>query len=152
MKMTAKIKVLIGIGAIAGLTALSQITAGRIAESANSKLNISSSNASIYELQNDSLLKATKSVNESWMKAFSNIVNDTTSEMMSNRINKYLVMQSLYEKGFSDFQIKTLETIANGNEARHLAIWSVARELENGERELVIGKIDTNLIKQEDRG
>ncbi len=60
------------------------------------------------------------------------------------------VMQSLREKGFADYQMKTLETIENGKKAFHSAIWSISRDLPNGERELVIGKIETSLEKQAD--
>ena len=148
MKITTKTNVLIGVGAIIGLMALSQYTDGRMAEPASSTLNnISGKNTNI-ELHTDTLSKTTETVNASWRNAFYNKATNLLAIESKQNVNE--VMQSLREKGFADYQIKTLDTIENGKEAFHSAIWSVARELPNGERELIIGKIETSLGKQAD--
>ncbi len=148
MKITAKTNVLIGVGAIIGLMALSQYTAGRMAEPTSSTLNNISDKNTDIELQTDTLSKTTETVNASWRNAFNK--NEMNLLPIESEQNVNDVMQSLREKGFADYQIKTLETIENGKEAFHSAIWSVARELPNGERELVMGKIETSLGKQAD--
>ncbi len=57
--------------------------------------------------------------------------------------------QTLNES-FDNSQIKTLDISNNGTEALHTAIWGVARDLPNGERELTMGKIFTEMTRQQD--
>jgi len=148
MKITAKTNVLIGVGAIIGLMVLSQYTTGRIAEPESSTINNISGKNTNVELQIDTLFKATETVNASWRNAFNK--NEMNLLAIKSEQNIYGVMQSLREKGFADYHMKTLGIINNDNEALHSAIWSVAHELPNDERELVIGKIATSLKKQND--
>ncbi len=51
---------------------------------------------------------------------------------------------------FDDYQIKTLDISTNGTDALHTAIWAVARDLPNGDRELTMGKIYTDMTRQQD--
>jgi hypothetical protein len=148
MKITAKTNVLIGVGALIGLMALSQYTTGRIAEPESSTINNISGKNTNVELQIDTLFKATETVNASWRNAFNK--NEMNLLAIKSEQNVYDVMQSQREKGFADYQIKTLGIIDNDNVALHSAIWGVARELPNGERELAIGRIETSLRKQND--
>lgn len=148
MKITAKTNVLIGVGAIIGLMVLSQYTTGRIAEPESSTINNISGKNTNVELQIDTLFKATEMINASWRNAFNK--NEMNLLTIKSEQNIYDVMQSLREKRFADYQIKTLGIIDNDNVALHSAIWGVARELPNGERELVIGRIETSLRKQND--
>lgn len=148
MKITAKTNVLIGVGAIIGLMVLSQYTTGRIAEPESSTINNISGKNTNVELQIDTLFKATEMINASWRNAFNK--NEMNLLTIKSEQNIYDVMQSQREKGFADYQIKTLGIIDNDNMALHSAIWGVARELPNGERELVIGRIETSLRKQND--
>ncbi len=53
-------------------------------------------------------------------------------------------------ESFDDYQIKTLDISSNGTEALHTAIWAVARDLPNGDRELIMGKIYTDMTRQQD--
>ena len=57
--------------------------------------------------------------------------------------------QALNES-FDDYQIKTLDISTNGTDALHTAIWGVARDLPNGDRELTMGKIYTDMTRQQD--
>lgn len=148
MKITAKTNVLIGVGAIIGLMVLSQYTTGRIAEPESSTINNISGKNTNVELQIDTLFKATEMINASWRNAFNK--NEMNLLTIKSEQNIYDVMQSQREKGFSDYQIKTLGIIDNDNVALHSAIWGVARELPNSERELAIGRIETSLRKQND--
>jgi len=106
MKITAKTNVLIGVGAIIGLMALSQYTDGRMAEPASSTLSSILGKNTINELQTDTLFKSTETVNASWRNAFNK--NEMNLLAIESKQNVNDVMQSLREKGFADYQMKTL--------------------------------------------
>jgi hypothetical protein len=67
-----------------------------------------------------------------------------TAETVNNASKQIL------NESFDDYQIKTLDISTNGIDALHTAIWAVARDLPNGERELIMGKIYTDMTRQED--
>lgn len=150
MNTKTRTNVLATIVTLTSLTVLSQYTAGRVDNSSELILDSGVSSSKLVEEQFDALSSAVDIINESHVQTFNNTNIGRYSVVTNIQTNQDLLMQSLRDRGFDDFHVKTLETINNGNEASHLAIWSVTRESTNGERELVIGKISTHLGKRED--
>ena len=148
MVKRAKIRALVMVTTIAGISALSQYSGGSIGDSTITRSG--KAGASTLQREVDTLLQATQSINYGRMEAFENVANDANSGKLNEQTGEYHLLQSLHGRGFSDFQVRTLEMMEAESEASHLAMWSVSRNLSNGDRELVIGRIHTQLQKQAD--
>ncbi|MFQ5660767.1 MAG: hypothetical protein ACE5GZ_10080 [Gammaproteobacteria bacterium] len=124
MNKIAKTNLLIGMSIVIAVMGVFQLTAVRVARPQFNNEAV---------LQQDELQSASESANHASTQVF---LEGTWS--------------SLHTQGFDDYQIKTLDISINGTDAIHTSIWAVARDLPNGDRELIMGKIYTDMARQQD--
>ena len=58
--------------------------------------------------------------------------------------------KQVLNESYDNYLVKTVDITSNGTDALHTAIWTVARDLPNGDRELNMGKIYTDMSQQQD--
>ncbi len=97
---------------------------------------------------------------------FTSVSQITTSHVTEEPYNHKVVLQQdglqtaaktvndaskqVLNESFDNYLVKTVDITSNGTDALHTAVWGVARDLPNGDRELTMGKIYTDMSQQRD--